>query len=355
MSIDIENSKKIFGFDEEDDDFTLDKLKTKYRELALTYHPDKNKGSKDAEDIFKDITSAYSQLVSYCNENADGEMDLFMQKIINDDVELDVVNEFREYYKDFFDDADFVEKIEEFPSIPTITELNSDDEDLLAPDDEDSASDAEENTEPEPVDSESDDEEEEVLSNKPAPLEAHKRCPIYISFDEAYNGTVKEITIKTKRLGRSVKKKYRIPSWVKRKIFAGEGDLINPSMAAGDLCFDVHIEDLPERTKLDGSDIILSYPVSLYEYIFIEKFDVNFMSNIYTIDRKLDINNSKKKVVKINPKKSKTVIEEAGMLKEDGITRGDLIIQLEIYLQSSTLYEVHDELEEYFPPLDRRH
>src|SRR5678816_3025361 len=37
-------------------------IKTAYRKLAMTYHPDRNNGSKDAEEKFKAITEAYDVL-----------------------------------------------------------------------------------------------------------------------------------------------------------------------------------------------------------------------------------------------------------------------------------------------------
>src|SRR5256885_13415430 len=37
-------------------------IKTAYRKLAMTYHPDRNNGSKDAEEKFKSITEAYDVL-----------------------------------------------------------------------------------------------------------------------------------------------------------------------------------------------------------------------------------------------------------------------------------------------------
>jgi molecular chaperone DnaJ len=39
-----------------------DDIKKAYRKLAMTYHPDRNNGSKDAEERFKEITEAYDVL-----------------------------------------------------------------------------------------------------------------------------------------------------------------------------------------------------------------------------------------------------------------------------------------------------
>src|SRR5438128_6792218 len=37
-------------------------IKTAYRKQAMTYHPDRNNGAKDAEEKFKQITEAYDVL-----------------------------------------------------------------------------------------------------------------------------------------------------------------------------------------------------------------------------------------------------------------------------------------------------
>src|SRR6476659_82285 len=39
-----------------------DEIKQAYRKLAMRYHPDRNNGSKDAEEKFKQITEAYDVL-----------------------------------------------------------------------------------------------------------------------------------------------------------------------------------------------------------------------------------------------------------------------------------------------------
>src|SRR4026207_32435 len=39
-----------------------DDIKKAYRKLAMTYHPDRNNGSREAEEKFKQITEAYDVL-----------------------------------------------------------------------------------------------------------------------------------------------------------------------------------------------------------------------------------------------------------------------------------------------------
>ena len=43
-------------------DASQDELKRAYRQLALKYHPDKNPGNKEAEDLFKEASESYQVL-----------------------------------------------------------------------------------------------------------------------------------------------------------------------------------------------------------------------------------------------------------------------------------------------------
>src|SRR5690606_8884848 len=50
---------ELLGVDRTADAETIKKA---YRKLALKYHPDRNEGSKDAEERFKEVTQAYEVL-----------------------------------------------------------------------------------------------------------------------------------------------------------------------------------------------------------------------------------------------------------------------------------------------------
>ncbi|HBW47924.1 TPA: molecular chaperone DnaJ, partial [bacterium] len=43
-------------------DASIDEIKKEYRRLAMRYHPDKNPGNKEAEEKFKEISTAYAIL-----------------------------------------------------------------------------------------------------------------------------------------------------------------------------------------------------------------------------------------------------------------------------------------------------
>ena len=53
---------------------SADEIKKAYRKLALQYHPDRNPGSKEAEEKFKEAAEAYDVL---CNEEKRARYDRF--------------------------------------------------------------------------------------------------------------------------------------------------------------------------------------------------------------------------------------------------------------------------------------
>ncbi len=50
----------------------FDEIKKAYRKLALKYHPDRNPGSKDAEEKFKAINNAYEYLREFSDAANNG-------------------------------------------------------------------------------------------------------------------------------------------------------------------------------------------------------------------------------------------------------------------------------------------
>jgi DnaJ-class molecular chaperone len=62
----IDGARKILGLDE---DASLDEIKEAYRNLSLTYHPDrcKEKDKKLCEEKFKRISHAKELILNYCS------------------------------------------------------------------------------------------------------------------------------------------------------------------------------------------------------------------------------------------------------------------------------------------------
>ncbi len=54
--------KDYYKILEVDKNATAEQIKKSYRRLAMTYHPDRNPGNKDAEEKFKEISEAYNVL-----------------------------------------------------------------------------------------------------------------------------------------------------------------------------------------------------------------------------------------------------------------------------------------------------
>ena len=55
----MEDYYKLLGVDKKT---SKEEIKKAYRKLALKYHPDRNKGNKEAEEKFKKISEAYAVL-----------------------------------------------------------------------------------------------------------------------------------------------------------------------------------------------------------------------------------------------------------------------------------------------------
>ncbi len=56
------NDKDYYKILEIDKSSTVDDVKKAFRKLAVKYHPDKNRGNKEIEEKFKDMTEAYDVL-----------------------------------------------------------------------------------------------------------------------------------------------------------------------------------------------------------------------------------------------------------------------------------------------------
>lgn len=82
---------EIVGLAEED--LSLEALRKAYRKRAIEYHPDKNNGSKESEDKFKELSEAYSELLKkfdkdsikeIIHEEDLDEFDIFLYEVIEE-------------------------------------------------------------------------------------------------------------------------------------------------------------------------------------------------------------------------------------------------------------------------------
>ena len=60
--MDYKDYYKVLGVDKK---ATQDEIKKAYRKLAVKFHPDKNKGNKEAENKFKEVNEIQLNLIEF--------------------------------------------------------------------------------------------------------------------------------------------------------------------------------------------------------------------------------------------------------------------------------------------------
>ena len=85
---------KILGVKKDDD---IKEIKKAYHRLAVKYHPDKNPGDKNAEEVFKDISEAYEIL---SDPQKRKNYDMFGRKSIGSNFTVDPMKIFEEMFRD---------------------------------------------------------------------------------------------------------------------------------------------------------------------------------------------------------------------------------------------------------------
>lgn len=389
----METYKKILGIVDDDDRLTKSSVTLAYKKLSRSVHPDKNPEDSNAKENFIKLTEAKNKLYDFIEErekekSEDEENDLL-------DKEIDDLVDYLDELKDEDEDEDENENknddnIASFVvpnnlEIPNELKLKKDKPtkvDQMIKDLQDefidkviSIKDLQEgdgieevkqfeDAGSEAVNEESSDEqdvetfgnvikERSIVISDSAPFIAHKKCKIPVKLEEAYFADEKNVTLRIRNLSNFVRKTFTINCNEDEKVWYEEGDLLDPNKKAGNVFLYTVINDIPENIKLNGNDIIYYYPVSLYEYLFINEFTIKFMGEEYKLDRG-DLPINLNEIVKVNEETSQYVLKGKGMLiKGSTDRRGDLIVSLEINMLSSTLVEVYKNLEEYFPPFER--
>ena len=84
---------KILGVKKDDD---IKEIKKAYHRLAVKYHPDKNPGDKNAEEVFKDISEAYEIL---SDPQKRKNYDMFGRKSIGSNFTVDPMRIFEEMFR----------------------------------------------------------------------------------------------------------------------------------------------------------------------------------------------------------------------------------------------------------------
>src|SRR5512133_4179378 len=82
-------------------DAPTEEIRKAYRKLALKFHPDRNKGSREAEQRFKEVTEAYSVL---SDSDKRSRYDQFGHEGLEGRVDLggDIFSHFQDIFSEFF-------------------------------------------------------------------------------------------------------------------------------------------------------------------------------------------------------------------------------------------------------------
>jgi hypothetical protein len=67
----LDKALEMFGF--EDGKVTIDRISKRFRQLAVQYHPDKNLGNKEKEELFKRASRAKDSLLQHIGEEIEAE------------------------------------------------------------------------------------------------------------------------------------------------------------------------------------------------------------------------------------------------------------------------------------------
>lgn len=91
----IHKSLEILGFNYEDlDDLDVDEIKSKYRKLALRFHPDKNGNTIESNNKFREINDAYNYLLMYKDISKSDDSSEFNSDNDESNSYFDILNQF---------------------------------------------------------------------------------------------------------------------------------------------------------------------------------------------------------------------------------------------------------------------
>ena len=277
---------KILGFDT--NKVTIEQIKTAYRERAKMYHPDRNINTNESEEIFKDINEAYRTL---SNEKLRRKYDFSWYRYVA------LKNK---------------KKKSQNKEKKTIGQM-------LA----------------------------EIFFGKGSVKKTKKesRKPVYgeniitkidVTIDEAYNGAVKKLKLKTVQ-GRESEFQIRIPAGIQnndRLRIAGQGKKGKNGGRNGDLFVYVNIKN-SKKIKLSGTNIIYELPLEVWEAALGTNKTINlFGEKIRVI------------VPKATSSGERFIIKGKGYKDGNG-ARGDLFVMTKIVLPNKITkeqYKIYESL-----------